>query len=81
MVNSNQDGSGWKAVIIKNKIKKIFKLKKKERGGIVVSLLQTCFRVGVRIGRDQDSMENLQVSFFPSFILGSQKAGVGDMEL
>ena len=56
-------------------------LEKNERGGIVVSLPQTCFRVGIRIGRDQDSMENLQISFFPLFILGSQKAGVGDMEL
>ena len=31
MVNSNLDGSGWKAVIIKNKIKKKFKLKKKRK--------------------------------------------------
>ena len=52
-----------------------------ERGETVVSIPQTCFRVGISIGRVQDSVENLQVLVFPLFILSSQKASVGDMEL
>lgn len=68
MVNPNQVDSARRAVI-------------KERGGIVVSIPQTCFRVVISIGRHRDSVENLQVLVFPLFILGSQKAGVVVMEL
>lgn len=52
MVNPNQVDSARRAVI-------------KERGGIVVSIPQTCFRVAISLGRRQDSVENLQVLVFP----------------